>query len=172
VGQPGQQSPDLPRSPHHRPLPPTREPGLWAGDEPQAAKGTPAKPVLIGVPLPGIPVSDEETNYGPAHLCVASWAQALPGTGLDDKVRALRGEAKKCVVARMFTLCARLLDGLDDETSSRGLAVLRSQQVRDKFRKSTVEFFQVSCPQGLTPDQKRLADLLFAALVDMEHRTQ
>lgn len=52
------------------------------------------------------------------------------------------------------------------------LAVLRSKQVRDKFRKSTVEFFQASRPQGLAPDQKRLADLLFVALVNTEHKTQ
>lgn len=171
VGQPGQQAPELPRSPHHRPLPPTRGPGLWAGDEPQAAKGTPAKPVLLGVPLPGIPVSEAEADYGPAHLCVGYWTAALPGTRLDDEVRALRGPAKKCVVARMFNLCALLMDGLDRETTNRGVVVLRSKQVRDKFRKSTVDFFQESCPQGLTPDQRRLADLLFGALVDMAHRT-
>ena len=36
VGQPGPQQPELyPRSPHERVLPPTREPGLWAGDEPR-----------------------------------------------------------------------------------------------------------------------------------------
>jgi hypothetical protein len=38
VGQPGLQPQEYPRSPHRRVLPPTREPGLWAGDEPQASR--------------------------------------------------------------------------------------------------------------------------------------
>jgi hypothetical protein len=38
-GQPGQGRPQsLPRSPHQRELPPTREPGLWAGDSPRASQ--------------------------------------------------------------------------------------------------------------------------------------
>jgi hypothetical protein len=38
VGQPGQGAPEYPRSPHRRVLPPSREPGLWAGDAPQASR--------------------------------------------------------------------------------------------------------------------------------------
>jgi hypothetical protein len=41
VGQPGLQPQEYPRSPHRRILPPTREPGLWAGDEPQASRSGP-----------------------------------------------------------------------------------------------------------------------------------
>nr|WP_225410576.1 DUF6310 domain-containing protein [Stigmatella hybrida] len=44
-GQPGQVRPQsLPRSPHKRVLPPTREPGLWAGDAPRASKEPEANP--------------------------------------------------------------------------------------------------------------------------------
>jgi hypothetical protein len=41
VGQPGQEAPEYPRSPHRRVLPPSREPGLWAGDAPQASRAGP-----------------------------------------------------------------------------------------------------------------------------------
>jgi hypothetical protein len=41
VGQPGQGAPEYPRSPHRRILPPSREPGLWAGDAPQASRSGP-----------------------------------------------------------------------------------------------------------------------------------
>jgi hypothetical protein len=41
VGQPGQQAPAFPRSPHRRVLPPSREPGLWAGDALQASRSEP-----------------------------------------------------------------------------------------------------------------------------------
>jgi hypothetical protein len=44
-GQPGQVRPQsLPRSPHKRVLPPTREPGLWAGDAPRASQEPEAIP--------------------------------------------------------------------------------------------------------------------------------
>ena len=44
-GQPGQARPQpLPRSPHTRVLPPTRESGLWAGDAPRAAQEPEANP--------------------------------------------------------------------------------------------------------------------------------
>ena len=44
-GQPGQVRPQpLPRSPHKRVLPPTREPGLWAGDAPRASQEPEANP--------------------------------------------------------------------------------------------------------------------------------
>ncbi|MDC0708836.1 DUF6310 domain-containing protein [Stigmatella sp. ncwal1] len=44
-GQPGRVRPQpLPRSPHKRVLPPTREPGLWAGDAPRASQEPEANP--------------------------------------------------------------------------------------------------------------------------------
>jgi hypothetical protein len=44
-GQPGQVRPQpLPRSPHKRVLPPTREPGLWTGDAPRASQEPEANP--------------------------------------------------------------------------------------------------------------------------------
>jgi hypothetical protein len=47
VGQPGLQPQEYPRSPHRRLLPPTREPGLWEGDEPRASHAEPQdKPEL------------------------------------------------------------------------------------------------------------------------------
>jgi hypothetical protein len=47
VGQPGLHPREYPRSPHRRVLPPTREPGLWAGDAPQASRSEPqGKPEL------------------------------------------------------------------------------------------------------------------------------
>ncbi len=48
-GQPGQVRPQpLPRSPHRRVLPPTREPGLWAGDAPRASQEPEANPAPEG----------------------------------------------------------------------------------------------------------------------------
>src|SRR4051812_12526644 len=61
--------PAYPRSPHSRELPPTKEPGLWSGDGPSAAKGPTAKPVLLGVELPLPPGPDDTPGPGPARIC-------------------------------------------------------------------------------------------------------
>lgn len=42
-GQPGQQIQALPRSPHRRILPPSREPGIWAGDAPRESQPRPGQ---------------------------------------------------------------------------------------------------------------------------------
>jgi hypothetical protein len=48
-GQPGQvRRQPLPRSPHKRELPPSLEPGLWAGDAPRASKEPEANPAPEG----------------------------------------------------------------------------------------------------------------------------
>ncbi len=48
-GQPGQVRPQpLPQSPHKRVLPPTREPGLWAGDAPRVSQEPEANPTPEG----------------------------------------------------------------------------------------------------------------------------
>lgn len=56
VGQPGYAGPmeSLPRSPHQRVLPPKKEPGLWAGDQPQSViqPWKDREPIVIGTVFP------------------------------------------------------------------------------------------------------------------------
>jgi hypothetical protein len=166
VGQPGQQSPELPRSPHHRVLPPSREPGLWAGDEPRAGRSGPqAEPVLLGVTLPGLPITDTEKDVGPARACVAMWNDALPGTRLAAKVNALRPAEKQCMVALMFRDCARVIEELDDASREKGVVVLLARQMRAKLRQTADGFAREACARvPVTDDQRRLLDRLRAAL--------
>ncbi len=167
VGQPGHlRAPqDYPRSPHARVLPPSPEPGLWAGDGPQASKGTSAKPLLLGIPLPGIPVSEKQTDVGPALGCAALWNDALPGTGLAEKVNSLKLDAKRCMVAWMFDTCAQIIARLDDNTSEDGVVVLLARKKRTKLLQTADDFVREAC-DGVpsTTAQRRLLDRLRAAL--------
>ena len=167
VGQPGSHSEALPRSPHQRQLPPSLEPGLWAGDEPRASrKREPAPPELFRVRLPRVPVSGNQVEEeGPARACVAVWNQALPGTGLDAKVNALRPAEKRCMVAWMNQTCAQTFERMYDQAGEAGVVMLAFRKYRATVRQAAEDFTREAC-EGVpeTPEQRRLLDRLRAAL--------
>jgi hypothetical protein len=175
VGQPGHlRAPqEYPRSPHARVLPPSPEPGLWAGDGPQASKGTIAKPSLLGIALPGIPVSETQTDVGPALGCAALWNDSLADTGLAEKVNSLKPDAKRCMVARMFLTCARVIAKWDDDSSKDGVVVLLARQKRAKLRQAADDFVREAC-DGVpdTADQRRLLDRMVAAFRKKLHEPE
>lgn len=171
VGQPGSHTEALPRSPHQRVLPPSVEPGLWAGDEPRASsKREPGKPELFGVLLPMLESGSEEVEAGPAIACMALWNHALPGTGLAEKVSALRPGERRCMVAHMFNSCVRVIEGLDEIVSETGVVVLQARKHRAALRKAANAFFQVECGGArLTDSKQRLLGSLQSALDDTLH---
>jgi hypothetical protein len=65
--------------------------------------------------------SAEKVEAGPALACVALWSSALPGTGLAEKVSALRPGDRRCMVAHMFNACVRAIEQLDDIVSEKGV---------------------------------------------------
>jgi hypothetical protein len=171
MGQPGQQAQGLPRSPHQRQLPPSLEPGLWAGDEPRASrKREPAPPELFGVLLPGLPVSENKVEAGFAYTCVGFWSQALPGTGLAEKVKALSPQAKRCMVAHMNNGCVRIIEQMDANESAEGLVTLIVRRHLAALRKAANEFVRAECGGArLTDSQQKLLAQLTDALYDYWH---
>ena len=67
--------------------------------------------------MPGVPVSEEKMEAGLAFTCMAAWNEALPGTGLETKVNALKPAEKRCMVAWMFHTCVRSFEQIDDNAS-------------------------------------------------------
>jgi hypothetical protein len=174
MGQPGQQGAGLPRSPHHRPLPPSLEPGLWAGDKPRASKKLePASSVLFGVQLPRLPISDTQEEEGPARACVEVWNHALRGTGLAEKLNALRPAEKRCMVSHMFNTCVRIIEELDEIVSETGVVVLQARKHRAALRKAANDFFLLECGGArLTDSQQRLLGDMQNALHDSLHSSE
>ncbi|ATB39350.1 hypothetical protein CYFUS_004794 [Cystobacter fuscus] len=105
VGQPGEQSAPIDRSPNTRVLPPTRELGLWAADEPKAVKKpVPASPpdideLLAARPSPGAPE---------LLSCRQRVLRASKSSGQEETRHNLPRTPRECVTARLLLHCANL----------------------------------------------------------------
>ncbi len=165
VGQPGARPEDAQRSPHSRPLPPSPEPGLWAGDGPRAARGPAAKPVLLGVDLPALASPGGQPDYGPSSICAAMWEPALVDPRLVSEVRALAPRTRRCVVAEMFQTCARIFKELDDGANKQGVPVLHAKRLRAALKTAAADFLREACGGAqLSAADRRLLDRLTASL--------
>lgn len=99
----------LPRSPHRRPLPPTAEPGIWAGDEPRASVDDdpiPETPILAGVVLPYPPGAESELEKRPTRLCARDMNLAIEALNLKDRVEGLSKGDRTCLAAMLYRECA------------------------------------------------------------------
>lgn len=135
VGQPGhlRQPQEYPRSPHKRLLPPTQEPGLWAGDGPRAARPTidPNAPRFFNVPLPLPDAPDAydkkvATHCGAAMSLAAKWASTAEWYGRLDNKR------QQCIAAALYSFCAEHLAAPADKASAARLDAVKAAAARFK----------------------------------------
>jgi hypothetical protein len=133
LGQPGYIGPEVPRAPHGRVLPPTRDPGLWAVAQPAMAAPNPwddSDPILIGVHLPE---PDENESLAPLMMTQRKRCAYLGNTlftmkmSPEDLVGASR-DVRACLAAQAWYLCA--LSDLED---------LKGPQWRGMKTKSSIE---------------------------------
>jgi hypothetical protein len=117
IGQPGHLRPERqiePNPRHKRHLPPTREPGLWAGDAPRAAadESDPAyvvaNPKLFGLP---VPVPDGLSPL-PSGECAAKLALAAWRAGLEAMARDVPEPMRQCLIGHLMAKCTE--QGIDD----------------------------------------------------------
>lgn len=115
TGQPGYVGPaeNLPRSPHGRVLPETpdtrREPGLWAGDEPRAAKTPPWATwptTVLGVALPPLEDLADESFQQQVQKCSYLISRVADDDVIQRSLKELSPEQLQCFVARMNLYCA------------------------------------------------------------------
>lgn len=108
VGQPGYvgTTENLPRSPHKRELPPTKEPGIWAADAAKAQiPSDHIMPMIKGIRLPLPSGEDYVPPTHPAAAC-ATWANARLGPDeIHDKVSLLTYEQTRCMAALLYAKC-------------------------------------------------------------------
>lgn len=102
---------------------------------------------------------------GLALACMATWNQALPGTGLGEKVGALRPAEKRCMVAWMFQTCVRAFEQVDDNERESKVVVLLIRRHREALRHTAEDFTLKECKDvPRTKEQLRLLERLRAAL--------
>jgi hypothetical protein len=112
LGQPGMGPESLPRSPHHRVLPPTREPGLWAGDRPRAVAEEPPdwrtrEPSVLGIAIP------EKEGMGPDDIvilkrCAAATDSALTAVLAPAAISGLTPVERQCLAQIAHGNCVDL----------------------------------------------------------------
>jgi hypothetical protein len=106
-----------------------------------------------------------QVEFWPARACIALWNQALPGTGLDAKVNALRQQEKRCLVAWMFNDCARVIAELDAGSRRQDVVDMHVRKIRKQFPQAANSFVREVCQDvPMTDAQRRLLDKLRAAL--------
>jgi hypothetical protein len=117
------------------------------------------------VALPGLPVSGTQQDEGTARGCVLLWNEALPGTGLAERVKALKPGEKRCMVAWMLHTCVRALEQYDDTMREQGVALLLTRRKREQLRQVAEDFTREECKAvPRTQAQLRLLESLRAAL--------
>lgn len=153
VGQPGQAAPEYPRSPHQRELPPTREPGLWAGDVPKASRPSVSPPPeILGVTLPFVngDTTSPEDEY-PTRACAAMMTTILPKVAERNRVESLTPEQRRCLAARLYEECASnlltLVDGAQTESWWHGPG---AQRLHAAVLEAAKRFEREAC-EGVVP---------------------
>lgn len=97
VGEPER----LPVSQHRRVLPPTKEPGVWAGDEPQAALGMPFS--VLGVYLG---TASKQPGSEPVARQCATWLNvATMGTPNALGAVEMSGRKRECAATTLYAVC-------------------------------------------------------------------
>lgn len=106
----------LPRSPHRRPLPPTAEPGIWAGDEPKASADRYPRPIVLGTEQP---TAEDSTAAEKAKACADQLTMAAASTLGIAQVYNLPPPTKACLAARLqqFCLVTRRQQAENDKSS-------------------------------------------------------
>jgi hypothetical protein len=122
VGQPGHLRPqkDYPKSPHKRPLPPTREPGIWASEDPDSAFASIYdKPWPVYPKTPGITHSLDLQFEAPPELdsvlpketadvrlrCQWNMTQARLRVATFGELTSFPARMQKCAHAKLVLHC-------------------------------------------------------------------
>lgn len=102
------ETPTIERGRDRRVLPPTREPGIWASDEPRAGdtEPVPADPILFGVRLPFAPEAQTDLGRLPTRLCAFNMGRALSASSDFAQARRLNDFEKACLAAKLYAFCA------------------------------------------------------------------
>jgi len=117
----------LPPQPNPKPkryLPPSREPGIWAGDGPKASADRPPEPMIQGVSIP-LPDDVEEKDLGHARRCEATVNEILSvrNRALGKELADMFFDYRKCAAFRAWAYCMNITFGpVDKDQRSRDLA--------------------------------------------------
>lgn len=161
AGLPGERVPgsiqsSVPRSPNKRILPPTKEPGLWAGDGTvKASDQLPDVPMIAGIELPFPPGAATDKDKLHTRLCALGMSLLIPDVAreLQWDAMALPLDVRRCIAARLYEHCTSSfrakLEGIISANSSdiSGLEHLLIQRaVISSTDRTAKRFVEKVCP--------------------------
>ncbi len=142
-------------------LPPTREPGIWASNEPSAPNG----PVVLGVPLPMPPINNveplgEQVEY--AVRCAQSVGRRLDMLALKERALKLDMPPRTCLLAKLYALC--LQRELEDEVkkASSGAGAAAVPKALNRTIDLAAEFRAKACDETSSPEVDDIASIVAA----------
>jgi hypothetical protein len=114
IGQPGQEARELPRTPHKRVLPPTKEPTLFSAESPRGMEGPPGweqrHPIVLSVELPmEMPeVKDAEAIIYVENVraCAVIAHTILTTIMSEAEILKLKAHEARCLALSLHSLCA------------------------------------------------------------------
>jgi hypothetical protein len=114
VGQPGYigTTENLPRSPHVRELPPTKEPTLFATEQPRAADDAMAPYfAAVRIALPDDSLLGDPTHTTPARFCAVAVMSRLNAMSKTVSASPIQShKSRMCLAAMLLETCAKAID--------------------------------------------------------------
>lgn len=136
------------RSPHKRPLPSTKEKGLWAS---HPSDDTSLRPLLLGVELPYPPTAASEAERETTLLCAAIMGEMAMRPSVPDAATGLWPEAaRRCAAARLYVKCVEGLESRSRRQARAAILVDKEHEKRLRATRENAERFQAAACQGMT----------------------
>lgn len=148
----------LPPQPQPKPtrmLPPTREPGIWASNDPEQRHG--GTPRLLEIDLPQIPNLRTDEIFEHALLtsgCIQTINDRLDFLSLMAPSLELLPEPRRCLAARLYDLCVRRK--VDDAVRSRAGTDAVLPRALARTAQDAAEFREKACGSKAMPDADRI----------------
>lgn len=166
VGQPGQRTEQVPRSPNQRVLPASAEPGVWAADDVRASRNEEPHEA-----------SDEWFSRKPQDeqpvtmRCRQELTRALQAAGLEEIRAHLPRTPRSCLNARLFMHCTAREANAFRKYSGALTATERSTQQRDIQRAMDLgeKLYYDKCKGPLGP---QLEDYISLTIANFERLSE
>jgi hypothetical protein len=137
------------RSPYTRPLPPTKEKGLWAAHP--SYDDAPLRPLLLGVELPYPPTATSEADRETTLLCSGVMGQMAMRPGVPDvDTRRWTEPLQRCAAARLYLKCAEGYEDLYRQQVKAGEYMDKEHERRLKATRENAERFLAEACRGMT----------------------
>jgi hypothetical protein len=137
------------RSPYTRPLPPTKEKGLWATHP--SDDDAPSRPLLLGVELPYPPTATTQAERETTQLCAGIMGGFAEEHDAYSHARKVWAEPlRRCAAAQLYLKCVEGYQDLYRQHVRTGDYMDKEYERRLKATRENAERFRAEACRGMT----------------------